>query len=280
MLRQADSLFDATNWKASSAAYQAAIKADQTNGRAWYRLGAALQIQGSYKNAIDAYRKSIALKPAIIPVPYIQACLAKAYAQDKDSAASLALLSEMVTAGYINFSDLDSAAEYSWLRTSPRFRAIVIKATSNAYPCHDNPHNREFDFWVGKWDVFQTGAGFPVGKEVVETSMEGCLIIENWFALGSPNEGKSMNFVSTKTHKWEQVWMSTSGVYLHYYNGEYRDGAMRYEGDGVDKAGNKLLFHFTFFNKGPNEVRQLLEQSADLGKTWSTLYDFTYRRAN
>jgi len=278
MLRKADSLFDAANWKASSVAYQVAVKSDQTNGRAWYRLGTTFQNQGLYKSAIEAYRKSIDLKPPMIPIPYIQACLAKAFSQNKDSTGSLALLDDMVTAGYINFPDLDSASEYGWLRTSPRFREIVMKATSNAYPCLDNPHNREFDFWIGKWNVFQTGAGFQVGREIVERSMEGCLIIENWFASGTPNEGKSMNFVSTKTNKWEQVWMSTTGVYLHYYNGEYRDGAMRYEGDGTDKAGNKLLFRFTFFNKGPNEVRQLLEQSADLGMTWSTLYDFAYKR--
>ena len=34
----------------------------------------------------------------------------------------------------------------------------------------------------------------------------------------------------------------------------------------------------TFFNQGKDQVRQLGEQSADEGKTWTTAYDLTYTR--
>ncbi|RWY47854.1 hypothetical protein [Mucilaginibacter gilvus] len=39
------------------------------------------------------------------------------------------------------------------------------------------------------------------------------------------------------------------------------DGEIRFESDATDKAGNKTLFHFTFFNQGQLQLRQLLEQS-------------------
>jgi hypothetical protein len=34
----------------------------------------------------------------------------------------------------------------------------------------------------------------------------------------------------------------------------------------------------TFFNRGADEVRQLIEQSSDDGKTWTVTFDGTYRR--
>ena len=42
--------------------------------------------------------------------------------------------------------------------------------------------------------------------------------------------------------------------------------------------GKKNKGRFTFFNQGPDQVRQLNEISADEGKTWQTVYDFTYIR--
>jgi hypothetical protein len=54
---------------------------------------------------------------------------------------------------------------------------------------------------------------------------------------------------------------------------------MYYEGDfpppgGTEPVKNKM----TFFDQGKNQVRQLGEQSADGGRTWTVTYDLTYRR--
>jgi tetratricopeptide (TPR) repeat protein len=278
LVRKADSLFDAGNWKASAAAYQEILKVNDKDGRIWYRLGETFKSQKLYAKAIEAYLTSRDLKPPQIPRGFINANLAKAYSLNKDSSNALDLLSEMVKNGYANFPDLDTSSEYRWIRTNQRFTKIVEGATNNAAPCLNNPKNKEFDFWVGEWNVYQTGTDYQVGKQKIEKASGGCLVIENWTAVGFPNDGKSMNFIGPKTGKWEQVWMGSGGQYLNYYNGEYRDGAMRYEGDGMDKAGNKLLFHLTYFNLGPDKLRQLLEQSTDSGKTWTTLYDFSYKR--
>lgn len=274
----ADSLFSASNWKDAITKYQESLIIDSSNGRVWYRLGAAYQNSNQYGKAIEAYQQSLLQKNNVIPAIFIKSDLAKAYSLYKDSSKALELLSSMVSSGYANFPDLISSSEYDFLRQTARFKSIVVMAKANAYPCLNNPHNREFDFWVGEWNVFQTGTDFLVGKSRIENTLGGCLILENWTAMGNPAEGKSMNFLNPKTAKWEQHYMSISGVSQNYYNGEYKETAMRYDGDGVDKVGNKLLFHLTYFNEGPNQVRQVLERSADSGKTWTTLYDFTYKR--
>ncbi len=275
---KADSLFEARNWKGAVKAYQSGLKTDTLNGLVWYRLGEAYQAEGSYNEAIKSYKKSLEFKIATIPMFIIRICLAKTYSQNKDSASALDLLTRMTGNGYSNFSDLSNAKEYEFLRSSSRFLEILSKARSNAFPCLDNPHNREFDFWVGNWNVYQTGTHFQVGKSRIENTTGGCLILENWTAVDNPDEGKSMNFINPITGKWEQHYMGISGASLYYYNGEYKENAMRFEGDGLDKSGNKLVFHLTFFNLGPDEVRQLFEQTTDQGKTWTTLYDFTYMR--
>jgi len=275
---KADSLFDAGNWKTATSAYQSGLKNDASNGRIWYRLAETYKTQGLYKEAIESYKKSLELKTGGIPPGFIKASLVKAYSQNKDSSNVFQLLSEMVSNGYGNFPDLISSTEYGWLQSNVRFVSIVSKANSNAFPCMNNPHNREFDFWVGQWNVYHTGTNYQVGKSSIENTSGGCLILENWTAVGNPDEGKSMNFLNPKTGKWEQHYMGIAGASQNYYNGEYREGAMQYEGDGVDKAGNKLFFRLTYFNEGSNQVRQLLEQSADSGKAWITLYDFTYKR--
>ncbi|MEO6611708.1 MAG: hypothetical protein ABIT05_02205 [Chitinophagaceae bacterium] len=275
---KADSLFDASNFKAAAAAYQSGLKTDANNGRVWYRLAVTLQAQELYKEAIEAYKKSLALKTGAIPSGFIKARLAKAYSQNNDSLNVFQLLSEMVSNGYGNFPDLISSSEYGWLQSNEKFISLVSKAKVNAFPCMNSPHNREFDFWVGQWNVYQTGTDYQVGKSSIENTSGGCLILENWTAVGNPDEGKSMNFLNPKTAKWEQHYMGIAGASQNYYNGEYKEGSMRYEGDGADKAGNKLIFRLTYFNEGPSQVRQLLEQSTDSGKVWITLYDFTYKR--
>ncbi len=108
------------------------------------------------------------------------------------------------------------------------------------------------------------------------------MVLENWTAVGDPpHNGKSMNFVDPETNKWIQVWVGSSGInnlnITRFYDGEYKDGAMRFVFDRTVQ-GQKMIGRFIFYNEGPNQVRQFNEQSMDGGKTWTTSYDFTYKR--
>jgi hypothetical protein len=52
----------------------------------------------------------------------------------------------------------------------------------------------------------------------------------------------------------------------------------RYEGVTIGKDGKKMLQRLTFFNLGPERVRQYWEQSSDEGKTWNAVFDGMYVR--
>jgi hypothetical protein len=146
-------------------------------------------------------------------------------------------------------------------------------------PCLALSQAREFDFWIGEWDVYVTGTNNLAGFSRIEKASGGCMILENWTSKGAAAfEGKSMNFIDPSNNKWKQVWVGSNGTNVsEFLNGEYRDGAMRFDFETKDAQNNKQFVHFYFFNESPTQVRQLHETSPD-GKTWTTSYDFTYKR--
>ena len=89
--------------------------------------------------------------------------------------------------------------------------------------------------------------------------------------------GKSLNFYDASLHKWRQTWADSSGG-VSEFAGEYKDGALRFEGESHTPVGTKIMRRLTFFNLGPDRVRQFSEASKDDGKTWTVDYDFTYVR--
>jgi len=63
--------------------------------------------------------------------------------------------------------------------------------------------------------------------------------------------------------------------------GALTGGNMVYEGTIPPTPGQSGMqkTRMTFFNLGPDKVRQLVERSSDDGKTWQVSYDFIYTRS-
>ena len=149
------------------------------------------------------------------------------------------------------------------------------------HPCPTMPEARQFDFWIGTWDVTpwqvaQPTAQQKLGVNEVYPILEHCVISENWTGARG-GMGKSYNFYDTNLRKWRQVWMADSGGPLDY-TGELEDGAMRFLGWNLDAAGKRLEQRLTFFAIAPDTVRQLFEQSADGGTTRKPTFDGRYVR--
>jgi hypothetical protein len=139
------------------------------------------------------------------------------------------------------------------------------------------PEQRQFDFWIGDWDV--TTSGKRAGESHVEKILAGCVIFENWTGAGG-GEGKSFNLYDATKKRWQQTWVDASGGLIEFY-GELRDGNMCYTTQspmlGPDGQVRKTLGRMTFFPQD-GTVRQLWEQSVDGGKTWSVAFDGLYTR--
>ncbi len=128
-------------------------------------------------------------------------------------------------------NELDTQKEFDNLRTDARFAEVVKRTNINAYPCMGSAKAREFDFWIGEWDAFVRGTNNLAGHSKIEMASGGCMILENWTSIGSPFSGKSMNFVDPVSGKWKQIWVGSGQTpnASEFLNGEYRDGAMRFD---------------------------------------------------
>lgn len=153
-----------------------------------------------------------------------------------------------------------------------------ILSAQQATSCMDIPQARQFDFWIGEWDAYVTGSDKLAGHSSIQLASGGCMILENWTSVGQPFSGKSMNFVDPTTLKWKQIWVGSNGLNAtEFLNGEYHDGAMRFEYETKHPDGKTQFVKFHFYNTSKDEVRQL-HQTSDDAKSWVTTYDFTYKR--
>ncbi len=139
------------------------------------------------------------------------------------------------------------------------------------------PEHRQFDFWVGTWDVSPTGQDRVVARSVVENIYGGCVIRENWMpASGTP--GGSLNTYDPADNRWHQEWMDASNARVSFV-GYLAEGKMVLTGNwrGAQKPGQEGLVRMTYSRLDAGAVRQLGQISLDKGATWKPFFDFTYR---
>ena len=88
-------------------------------------------------------------------------------------------------------------------------------------PC-DRPEQKQFDFWVGDWDLTSPGAK---SGEVVHNSntikriLGSCIVQENFVGNAAPEQapqllGMSISVFDVASGKWKQTWVDNQGSYL------------------------------------------------------------------
>lgn len=144
-------------------------------------------------------------------------------------------------------------------------------------PACTAPEHSQYDFWVGRWDVYPTGKTKLVAHSLIEKLYAGCAIRENWMPLSGPGGGSLNNYV-VEEHAWKQTWVDSSNARVDFKGGLI-DGKMVLTGywKGVNGPGKDGTIRMTYSREAGGAVRQLGEVSTDGGKTWGPSFDFTYR---
>jgi hypothetical protein len=180
-------------------------------------------------------------------------------------------------------------SEPEMMRTIPLVLLLLMTSNSNADPSPPAPATsppcaapeyRQFDFWLGEWEVAGKG-GQIVGHSRIESILLGCAIAEHWSSgAGGANDGKSYNLYNRELGRWEQFWVDAKGSRL-MLSGGLVDGNMVLDArqERADpKTGIQKRERITWTPNADGSVRQLWESSSDEGKTWTVAFDGLYRR--
>ncbi len=143
-------------------------------------------------------------------------------------------------------------------------------------PACATPEHRQFDFWVGAWDVYATGTGNMVARSLIERRYNGCAIRENWMPLRGQGGG-SFSAWRPGARNWRQTWVDSSGGWVEF-TGRMEGDAMVLTGlwPGVAN-GRDGLVRMRYTREPDGAVRQHGQVSTDNGATWTNSFDFTYR---
>jgi hypothetical protein len=155
----------------------------------------------------------------------------------------------------------------------------VCAQSPPAKPACDSPSHRQFDFWVGYWDVYPTGKDNLVAHSLIEKLYDGCAIRENWMPLRNTGGG-SLNSYDPDKKVWRQVWTDKDNGW-GVFEGTFENGAMLLSGhwDRANGPGTSAVTRTFWTTNADGSVRQRGEALGDDGKTWQPAFDFTYKKS-
>ena len=155
------------------------------------------------------------------------------------------------------------------------FTAFLVAApAADAPPACSTPEHRQFDFWIGDWDVYDEGDAKPSMRIQVEKILDGCALRETYRDVNGM-VGESLNFYDTGRKRWHQTWTTNRGQAL-LLDGELAGGRMTFHATEATAEG-PVLWRAVWIPQG-HEVRETAETSRDGGKTWRKRFDIVFRR--
>jgi hypothetical protein len=146
-------------------------------------------------------------------------------------------------------------------------------AAAAAAPC-DAPAHREFDFWLGEWQV-RTPDGKLAGTNRIEREYDGCVLHER-YTTGRGYSGESLNSYDAGRKVWHQTWVDNSGTLL-LLEGTFKSGSMVLEGRTTGADGPPTRHRISWTPNADGSVRQLWE-STDAKGQWGIAFDGAYTR--
>ena len=127
---------------------------------------------------------------------------------------------------------------------------------------------RQFDFWLGDWDVFE---GSQLAARVKVTSiLNGCALHEEYTGADGLY-GESFSNFDRRTGKWHQTWVTDRGQYLVI------DGGMESREMHLSTS-NKTVGELVrgVWSPSANGVREIAWKSKNGGKTWDPWFDLMF----
>lgn len=250
-------------------------KNDVAAGQDWFALAGKARAADDLDVATKALEKAAELEFSPVRVGFEKARILVAGGSPEDAVGELQIL---LDSGFSSVGFVTADPVINSMAGRADYDAVIEKMSALAYPCADDKAFKEFDFWVGSWDV-HVANGTPAGSNVIQRAERGCVLIENWTNTAG-GTGMSVNYVDKTTDEWVQIWNAEGGSQINVRGGLTDDG-MSMEGH-LHNVGNGTTVPFralwTLLPDG--RVRQYFEQSNDDGATWAPWFEGFYTRTD
>ena len=158
----------------------------------------------------------------------------------------------------------------------------TIAQTSDISDPWKSEKHREFDFWIGEWDVNlrikqpdNTWKDSVKAKTKIYPILDGKAILELW---DSPSiKGFSVRYFDPEQQKWILYlnWPSNSRSSIGSLTGSFRHG----RGEFFTRQGNGSISRYTFSDISDNSLRWDDAFSKDGGKTWTNNWIMEFTRS-
>lgn len=277
-LQVADSLYAAGQFAGAVPLYEEQLKENAHKHDAPMRNKLGLCYLGlkNYALAARTFEEVYRINPR---QPGIFLNRAKAYSGAGEMALCVQMLDSALHVGrFANFDLLENDPAFENLRHDSRYAPVHDRVYAAAYPCANLHEARQFDFWLGDWDVYQTAdLTIKTGFNRITKQAGGCIILESWESV-SPHRGMSLNYYDPVSLTWKQKWAGSSQDITEFGEGRLEGNTMKFTWQSLNPDGTSSPGRLTFTNLAPGKVRQHSEVSSDGGATWQTVYDFTYIR--
>lgn len=137
---------------------------------------------------------------------------------------------------------------------------------------------RQFDFWLGEWDVTWEGGA---GTNSVTRILDDAVIQERFTGFpASPGEqpllGLSLSVYDAGLGKWRQTWVDNTGAYMDFVGG-YADGKLTLATERM-VDGRPIISRMVFYNIAADALDWDWERSGDCGQSWRLLWRIHYQR--
>jgi ketosteroid isomerase-like protein len=152
--------------------------------------------------------------------------------------------------------------------------SVALYAETSEPPSCSAPVYRQFDFWLGEWDVFEQGGSIKEAEATVSRVQSGCGLREQYKSTGGSG-GESLSMYDSSAAEWQQTWVSSHGqvVVIH---GNLNGPAMILSGTDHSGSGSRLVRGV--WKPDAEGVRETAERSSDGGKTWTPWFDLSFRK--
>ena len=161
----------------------------------------------------------------------------------------------------------------------------ISTSDERAYSAFSDDKHRQFDFWIGSWDVnlrtLQRDLSFRdsiAAKANIYSILNGKAILEFWDS--ELIKGYSVRYFDTDEDEWRLWlnWPSDGDSTMSTLTGEFRHGRGEFSGGFTTRNGRKITQHYSFGDITPYSLRWDDLFSGDNGKTWQMNWRMEFSR--